>query len=429
MAVRRAGVTASSVVLALAVAACTSSVAEQPDASPDVTISPQRTEGSEGGGPVVTWPDGSKIETIDIDESILRDATTLTPEDVRSDESDRTDSVHPLLLALDEEGRALVELNSRDYFDPAHLEYSRTAPVAIWDDAGFTELGETDPLVPDDPHRTPIAGALVGNTALWSESYSVEGWPTEWRKFSQQFDGGEPVLLGTGHETNELQWATIHRSSAASHAVVDDRVAWNYAYEDANGMIISEVTSVPIGGGDPEPEIEQVMNVVSTDSGWLALRVGTGPTAKDVISGIDAVVFFEHGGSAREVLRIDMGDEVGAPWIIAGGNRFALWIGDDVYVGELDSQTLYRLSWPAEIRFIASEQPFCGSQFAVGVSVNPEESLTWEPFLLDLEGASAQHVESAGNAGAPLCAGGYIAWEALLDDVEERYRTVVARWE
>lgn len=374
----------------------------------------------------VARPDGSAIDVVEIDVANLG-AEEIALESIWTSENEIPGTEpYPIPLALDEQGRMLLAMNDPNHFDPRTLEYSETTRVFLWDDGDLTPLGETDPLVPDDPHRNAIAGWLGDDLAIWTESAVVQGPPAEWRKFSQRIDGDAPVLLAEGYQTDELQRSGLQSAGTDAHPVVDGLMALSYAEEDAEGTITSFVLTVPVDGGDPMPLIENAMSPAALDGGWVAFRTGAGGRLADVLADTDALVYVTPDGASRDLLRIDLGQRLAMPILTASQTRFAMQFDDSAYIGDLDGESVLRLTPGRGALPILSDSASCGDRVLVGVKSNEPETAV-QYYLLDPEDGSSLRIPHGPMAGEPLCAGEYL----VLSDYggsSGLTTTTLARW-
>lgn len=417
---------------------------------PAPTIGPDGGTGEEAspGGPEtgdasasITWADGTSIDAQRTYVAEWSEFADIGVEVLHELEGSWGDDTQFQILAVNDEGAALVESYSVTAFDASVVDpdvgpdvgdVRPPGRVGVWRDGEVALFEASDHPFPDGSSVVVAGGGIGATHAVWSELRWDDSGSGQWRILGQDLaSGGPPQVLAdveppAPHLTGHMLVVPV---------IAGDRVWWETFVETAPGAYRTAVVSMPLraaepSGGEIRFEGELLAAPVAAGAGVLAMRMADAGY-DDGSQNREAILGFTHLADGHATDLVSFASDLEAPWsyqrAVADDDVFAVPAPEGLYVLSVDTQVAH---W---LRIFVGDgiDPYglwvCGGR-AVWLTWNRgDPSAVFHVF--DLATGELGIVEEVPH-GRIRCAGEYLAWtEHVIAGTSDGYRLVIARWD
>lgn len=369
--------------------------------------------------PGLVRPDGAALDVLEVEvtEPLAAAAVEVVRTlDYRRDVDD-TVTVHD----LDDDGTAVVSLFHPDDVDGGTLELLAPARVALWSDAGMTELPSSESVVPGEPFREVAGAGAVDGSVVWLETSVYGLGESSWRVFRAGPDTGVALLARS--EDVEAGDEEVVEPFPLSLTAAGDRAAWALEGLRPDGTVSAVVVSVPLAGDAPiRTESASATLPAATGTGIAVVRLdgGTGaPTGIEVL---------EQSGQVRPLVGFAEPEEDVPRFVrtlVADRDLLAWVLQGDLYVTGPDGAVAHRVRVGDDV--VPESVAACDGRVVwarAAAEGHPEDAL-----VLDQATGAVSVLELGPHTATITCGGPFLSWtEVRASDDGEVGTVVVARW-
>lgn len=335
------------------------------------------------------------------------------------------------VLAIDDEGRALVDHTSESAYDPETNGMKEPGIIELWRDGGFTELGDTTALVEGDRPRQSYGGELTDTDAVWVETESADLAVSDWRIFRRDLHGdGSPELVATSEKVAGQDNLPIVAGDSRP-VISNDRIYWKTAYRRDDESYRTRLVSVGLGQTEVRDELDLTGDPQPVDQGVVVFRMtdetteGTdSPEQTQDPRGIAGVTLLRPDGSKQELVSFssDTNDNWFPSNLAGSGAHYAFVLDGAVHVLSADADLAVRI--PTDEDLVVSELSVCDGR--VVWALRDQASTAVRRMVYNIASGQLASVETPNSFGGTYCGGDYVAWGQ--SGADGRNETVITRW-
>lgn len=374
------------------------------------------------GARELVWPDGSIVESVEIDATLARPAGE---DDYRLLEVSiqQWEGQDVLPLSLGPDGRTLVTVIPPDNYDESTGFLKSPAVVGMLDGQQFEPFDSTVDAIAGDPPRQTAGGGMIANGhAVWLETASTNLFTSDWRIFTKDLTRpASPVLVAKAEDVyppGELPLAVGEHRPILS----GDRVYWQTTYQRENGSFRTKIVSTPLAGGDLRTEVDLASEPAAFEGGIVAAQMHD-VTVEGAQSSwqiqdprrASGLTLVDADGRSRPFVSFSnvTDDEWFVRELAAGGTTVALSIGDSIYILGTDRERAVRVRMSSNTE--ASGVAVCGDR-VTWTDISSGDGRGEHQYMFNVSTNELVAVTTPSNPGAGTCYGDTFLWYSQSDD-------------